>query len=200
MEDYTMIRIVRKGDSAPLKKSLREAGAPGGTIVNAKGTATSFILASLGLGDTRKEILYNIINKDDKQEFMDDIHASTGKGVVVMLDCYRSIERKMEDNMESNWTMIEVICADGMSDDIMAVARKAGARGGTVISGRGTSTEADVKFFGAPLVPEKELLMIVVDNKIFESVYSAISEMEILKKKGMGILFALPVRDFKVLG
>ena len=82
----------------------------------------------------------------------------------------------------------------------MVTARKAGASGGTVINAHGTSTEDDVKFFGAPLVPEKEILMIVMEKEKADSVVEAISSMEILKKKGMGIIFSIPVRTFSNLG
>ena len=82
----------------------------------------------------------------------------------------------------------------------MVVVRRAGAKGGTVISARGTSTEQDVKFFGTPLVPEKEIIMIVIEREKAESVKRAIGDMEILKKKGMGIMFSIPVRDFVNLG
>ena len=81
----------------------------------------------------------------------------------------------------------------------MATARRAGATGGTVINAHGTSTEDDVKFFGAPLVPEKEILMIVMKNEEADAVIDAISSMEILKKKGMGIVFSLPVKSFENL-
>jgi len=202
MKHYTLMGIVNKGQAQGLMAAARKAGAPGGTIVLAKGTATSSVLAMLGIGDSRKEILLCVISKEDKNKILDAISSvEKTKGVVALLDCYRDLDDAEDEEMEENkWTMIEVICADGMSDDIMATARKAGAKGGTVISGRGTGTEEDVKFFGVPLVPEKEVLMIIADNERAQAVYNAISGMETLKKKGMGILFALPVRDFKNLG
>ena len=78
----------------------------------------------------------------------------------------------------------------------MATARKAGAGGGTVINAHGTSTEDDVKFFGSPLVPEKEILMIVVPSEKAQPIINAINSMDILKKRGMGILFSIPVKSF----
>ena len=102
--------------------------------------------------------------------------------------------------MDGQYEMIQVICQDGYSEDIMAVARRAGAKGGTVVNARGTSTGQDVRFFGSPLVPEKEILMIVMEKSRAEAVRKAISQMEILNKKGMGIMFSVPVRDFVNLG
>ena len=48
--------------------------------------------------------------------------------------------------------------------------------------------------------PEKEIIMIVIEREKAESVKRAIGDMEILKKKGMGIMFSIPVRDFVNLG
>ena len=105
-----------------------------------------------------------------------------------------------EDAMDSGWRLIEIVCERGYSDDIMAVARKAGAGGGTVVNAHGTSTEDDVRFFGSPLVPEKELLMIVIEKGKADAVMEAVISMEILRKKGMGIVFSLPVTNFQMLG
>ena len=42
--------------------------------------------------------------------------------------------------------------------------------------------------------------MIVMEKSRAEAVRKAISQMEILNKKGMGIMFSVPVRDFVNLG
>jgi len=199
---YTMMTVVGKGDAERVMAKARAAGAPGGTIANAMGTATSALIAALGLGDTHKEVLINVIERKDSKRIMDSIASAKAKGITMVFDCSRpGLETEgEEDNMSSDWQMLEIISAAGLSEDIMAVARKAGAKGGTVISARGTSTEDDVRFFGAPLVPEKEILMIVIENSKAPAVIEAINNMGILKKKGMGILFSMPVKDFRNLG
>ena len=199
MNSYTLIAIVKKGEASLLMKRAREAGAPGGSIIQARGTATNSIMAALGLGDSKKEVLLSVIGKDIKDSILASCRGIKVSGVALLLDCMRGFDGE-EEMQDVKYEMIEVICQDGYSDDIMAVARKAGAKGGTVISARGTSTEQDVKFFGTPLVPEKEIIMIVIEKDKSEDVKKAISDMEILKKKGMGIMFSIPVRDFVNLG
>ncbi len=193
MKNCMLLTIVKKGAAEKVMASYRAAGAPGGTIINARGTATNAIMAMLGLGDSHKEILVNLINVEDKGKMLSAAAGTKAKGVVA------AIEEETE-NMSAKWQLIEVISADGMSEDIMAVARKAGAEGGTVITARGTSTEDDVKFFGAPLVPEKEVLLIVAETEKAEKVVAAIGEMKQLRRKGMGIMFTLPVTDFRNFG
>lgn len=199
MNSYTLIAIVKKGEASLLMKDARAAGAPGGSIIQARGTANNAILAALGLGDSKKEVLLSVIGKENKDDILASVKGIKVSGVALLLDCMRGFDQE-EEMQDVKYEMIEVICQDGYSEDIMAVARKAGAKGGTVISARGTSTEQDVKFFGTPLVPEKEILMIVIEKQRSESVKKAIADMEILKKKGMGIMFSIPVRDFVNLG
>ena len=193
MDSCMLIAIVGKGQAKTAMKAARSAGAPGGTIAYARGTASSSILAALGIGDSSKEVLFSVIKDADADRIMAAVRSSHARGMAMVID-------DEEDSMDSGWRLIEIICEKGYSDDIMAVARKAGAGGGTVVSAHGTSTEDDVKFFGSPLVPEKEILMIVIEKSKAEAVIAAVSAMEILQKKGMGIVFSLPVTSFQNLG
>ena len=195
----TMIAISRKGEAKEIMAAAREAGAPGGTVCLAKGTATKTILAALGLGDTKQEVLISVIKAEDKERILDAVSGVKAKGVVMTIDSGRDKTMERSD-IDSGWVLIEVISEAGYSEDIMATARKAGAEGGTVINAHGTSTEDDVKFFGSPLVPEKEILMIVISKDKADKVIEAISSMEVLKKKGMGIVFSIPVQSFMNLG
>ena len=144
-------------------------------------------------------MLLSVVEREKLDEILSAVKRVRASGIALVIDAFRGAEEE-EMEMDGQYEMIQVICQDGYSEDIMAVARRAGAKGGTVVNARGTSTEQDVKFFGSPLVPEKEILMIVMEKSRAEAVRKAISQMEILNKKGMGIMFSVPVRDFVNLG
>ena len=199
MISSTLVAIVKKGEASKLMSAARAKGAPGGSVISARGTATNSILAALGLGDTSREVLLSVVERAKLDEILSAVKRVRASGIALVIDAFRGAEEE-EMEMDGQYEMIQVICQDGYSEDIMAVARRAGAKGGTVINARGTSTEQDVKFFGSPLVPEKEILMIVMEKSRAEAVRKAISQMEILNKKGMGIMFSVPVRDFVNLG
>lgn len=199
MISSTLVAIVKKGEASKLMSAARAKGAPGGSVISARGTATNSILAALGLGDTSREVLLSVVEREKLDEILSAVKRVRASGIALVIDAFRGAEEE-EMEMDGQYEMIQVICQDGYSEDIMAVARRAGAKGGTVINARGTSTEQDVKFFGSPLVPEKEILMIVMEKSKAEAVRKAISQMEILNKKGMGIMFSVPVRDFVNLG
>ncbi len=196
MKGYMMIAIVNRGTGDSVMAAARAAGAPGGTIANATGTATSTIMAALGLGDKQKEILYSMIREDQLEKVEMAVSSVKTKGVVLFLDC-RGKEIDMDN---AKWTMIEVISEKGYAEDIMAAARKAGAKGGSIIIAHGTAKDEDAKFFGRPIVNDKEMLIIVVERDKADAIESAIESMEVLNEKGKAILFRLPVTSFKNLG
>lgn len=108
--------------------------------------------------------------------------------------------QKDENMAENSNEMITVIVNKGYADDIMAAARKAGAGGGTVLNARGTARENDKRFFGMHIVPEKEMLVIVVPSEKKDAVLSAIKAVKCLKEPGMGIVYNSVVEDFNLLG
>lgn len=187
-----MIAIVNKGDASKVIEAARSSGAPGGTITSARGTATNSILAALGLGDSKKEVLYSMIPAEIENSVEDSIKKNVKtKGILTFLSS--GLEVDME---KCEWVMIQVICELGYAEDIMAYARKAGAAGGTIINAHGTAKEDDIKFFGYPIVAEKEMLVIVEKKEKAAAIEKAISGMEALKKKGKAILFTMPVSSF----
>lgn len=190
-----MMAIVNRKQSSAVMENARKAGAPGGTVCYARGTASSTILAALGLGDSGKEVLSCFIPEEKEAEIMSAVRSTHAKGMVIVCPCSGE-----EDGMNTDWTLIEVIVEEGYSEDIMAAARKAGAKGGTIINAHGTGTESDVKFFGTPIVPEKEILMIVMDSDKTQNVVDAINSLAVLKEKGRAVMFTLPVKSFVNLG
>lgn len=186
------IAIVDRNDASSVMAELRRSGSRGGTIAGGKGTATNSILAALGLGESRKEILYSMLDSDIVDSAFDYVKRVKTKGIALLIESLDG-----EDKMEkSEFVLIQVISEYGYSDDIMAAARKVGASGGTIVMGRGTATEEDTKFFGYPIVQEKEILFIVSKRDSFEKIVEAINSIEAIKKRGKAIIFTLPVERF----
>jgi nitrogen regulatory protein PII len=77
----------------------------------------------------------------------------------------------------------------------MHVAREQGARGGTIISGRGVAREKEAAFFGITVHAEKEILMLVVEKDIRDNVLHALYKQMGMQQKAQGIVFSLPVSE-----
>jgi nitrogen regulatory protein PII len=90
---------------------------------------------------------------------------------------------------------ILVIVNNGFTDLVMNAARAAGARGGTIISARGTGNKEIEKFFGVVITPEKEIVMILVKSEIRDAVLAAVNKEAGIDSKGQGIAFSIPVSD-----
>ena len=90
--------------------------------------------------------------------------------------------------------MIICIINAGFSETVMDAAKEAGAKGGTVIRGRGTANRDAEKIFQIAIQPDKEIVMIIVPEEIRDSVMKAIYDIAGIYKEGQGIVFSLPVK------
>ena len=98
--------------------------------------------------------------------------------------------------MESGETLITFIVSHGDAYDIMTVAREAGAKGGTILNAHGTQRCEDIEFFGMTLGSEKEMLIIVAEKDLAETILNAVKDLPAFKKTGGGIIYTTDVNRF----
>ena len=55
--------VVSKGMSEKAMDILRDKGALGGTVLNARGTASSSLLSILGFGDSKREVILSAMER-----------------------------------------------------------------------------------------------------------------------------------------
>ena len=89
--------------------------------------------------------------------------------------------------------LIICIVNEGFSDLVMDTARDVGARGGTVVSARGTANKEAEKLFCIDIQPQKEMVMIVVPTELRDDVMHALYNEVGLNTPGQGIAFAMPI-------
>ena len=209
-----VVSIVPHDSGEFITNAAKQSGAGGGTIIMGRGTAQNGLIQLLGLGDTSKDIVYILVDAAKSAEVVKSIQEACASkkahfGVlftVAVNDFIKSgtAERIKEGvvTMENknDYEMINVIVNKGYAEDAMDAARKAGAGGGTIIGARGTAKEGDSKFFGVEIVPEKEMLMILVPAEKKESIVNAISALPCFAKAGSGIVFCNAAQDFTLLG
>ena len=94
--------------------------------------------------------------------------------------------------------LIVTIVKKGKADMIVEAAREAGARGGTILHGRGVGIHENKKILGIPIEPEKEIVFTLIAEELADQVLSAIITAGNLNQPGKGICFVLDVE--KVLG
>ena len=94
---------------------------------------------------------------------------------------------------KEKFEVVVIIVNEGHSEKVMDAAREAGARGGTIAHARGSGTKDIEKKYGIVITPQKEMIYILVNEKIRDAVMSAVNKAAGLDTLGQGIVFSLPV-------
>ncbi len=89
--------------------------------------------------------------------------------------------------------LIVCILNAGYSDTAMDAARKFGARGGTVAHARGTASKEAERLFQITIQPEKEMILILVESGLRDSILHALYNAVGQDTPAQGIAFSLPV-------
>jgi hypothetical protein len=138
------------------------------------------------------------INKPILQVFKDSIHKNILEGEGIEKSGgffgvnFRKKEKKMSDKKHD---LIVIVVNQGYSDELMSVARDAGASGGTVVNARGLAHKGPVKFFGISVQDEKEIITILTNRTKKVPIMQAVSENFGIGSKAQGLVFSLPAED-----
>ena len=90
-------------------------------------------------------------------------------------------------------SLIVTIVRKGWGSTVLEASVNAGARGGTVLIGRGAGINEREKLFGMSIEPEKEILLSVVTSDRVDAILEAIVRAGELDDVGRGIAFVVPV-------
>lgn len=102
--------------------------------------------------------------------------------------------------MQEKSSLIMITVNQGFTDDVMATARKAGARGGTVVRGRWVAKEEVERLEGVTRQDEKEILLIVVPREVRNSVMEAVNANHGLQSEAGAVICSLGVEQIVHLG
>lgn len=142
-------------------------------VIFGRGTVRSRWLKYLGLDDTERAILLIPYLKEDIDAFLDDLEAELqlqkpGSGIAFAMDtdCIFGCPEPGQTNISKESIMhklITIMVDDGFAEDVMDVARAAGAKGGTIVHARGTTDERVETLFGMEIQPQREILYILAE-------------------------------------
>ena len=182
-----------------------------------KGTATSEIMDILGLGSTEKDVLISYATTAAANSLLskldNDLRGSVTSGgiafslpltglsnLVLATIAYKTDLKKGEKTMNSGHkgenTLILITCNRGTSGEVMETAKKAGARGGTVLRARLSGVEELERSYGITMTPEKEILIIVVPNDIRNAVMEQVNAKHGLRSRSEAVVCSLAIDQF----
>ena len=181
----------------------------------ARGTARTEMLDLLGLGETSKAIVMCLAGHQLAQHLLERLGYELkmrypGRGIAFsvpvtgigvrwhkLLTQAEQTEVLDMDRAEKKdgFDVVAVVMEQGYTNLVMDVARKAGARGGTVISARGIAEDEVKQFFGIEIQAEKEIVFLVVKSEEKQEIMTAIMKAVGMKTKSLGIVLSLPVSN-----
>ena len=92
----------------------------------------------------------------------------------------------------SGYDLVIAIVNKGWSERVIKIFTSTGAKGATVIKGRGSG--AFTSLLGIPIEPEKEIIFSVMPESISNTAMTAALDELNLKKPGTGIAIVFPLK------
>ena len=214
MKDITRIKVIISIVKAGLENNIvdiyNKYQIPFQLFINAKGTASPSMLDYFGIEETKRSIILSIIpeylEKDILYRMCKDLKMEEpGYGITITIpiassskylsDNFKGEYIKEVKSMENNekYYLIFTIIQEGYYEDIVNAAKKVGARGGTLINARGLGYKEAVQFLGFKLEPERDLVLIVADEKIKNKLMEEIVKKAGITTPGKGLCFAIEI-------
>ena len=89
--------------------------------------------------------------------------------------------------------LLVTICNNGFADEVMDVAKSVGARGGTILHARGSAEDNPLQFLGITIEPEKDVIIIIVNDETKNNIMQAIATKLGVGTKAHAVTFSMPV-------
>ena len=214
-ELYMMVTITNRNLTKKFTSFYQEMGVDISVITVGRGTAASEILDYFGLDGAEKSVMIQVVTGEKWKElkyglqrkmqidipgigiaFIVPISSMGGKKALNYLTNGLNFVKGEESSLkDTKYELLVVIANQGYTDLIMDASREVHAAGGTVIHAKGTGTQHAEKFLGVTLVPEKEIVFIVVRKEQKNDIMRAIMDKAGLESKARSIVFSLPVTD-----
>lgn len=210
MVTITDRKLTRKFDAF-----FKEQGLEVSFITLGSGTAASEILDYFGLEGSEKGIFFHVVTGEtwaalkralnSKMKiyvpgtgiaFLVPLSSIGGKKALNYLTAGQEFVKEEESSLkDTKYELLVVIANQGHSEPIMDAARQVHASGGTVIHARGTGIQQAEKFMGITIVPEKDMVFIVVRKDRKNDVMRAIIDHHGPGTEASAVCFSLPVTD-----
>lgn len=203
IEFELIVAVVNYGMAGKIIREAKEHGVTGDTVLLGKGTIKKPILELLELHETRKEIVLMIADKKIADSALATLNEKLrlykpNHGIMYSIPVVRVLGTKslacdnpneFEGVENTMYQQVMVVVDKGKAELVIEAAKKAGARGGTIINGRGSGIHETAKVFNMEIEPEKEIVIIICDSSLTEGITISIrNELEI-DKPGNGIIF-----------
>ena len=214
-----LVTILDRGRGDRAAELFASYGLPLHYAVPGRGTANSELLDYLGLGETEKDVLLTLAPGYTISALLPEAVerlglAAPGRGILFTLPMSavsrtvadyvstqaHSIGPEREQSMDEQRKdhLIVAVVDGGGTDQVMAAAKEAGARGGTILHGRRVG-EGEEKGAESAVHPEKDVIFILTSRSSLPSILEAVDRAAGISTQHRGVLFSLPVEEVRGL-
>lgn len=209
-----LVAIVERGKSVRFREILQKNGIFLSDVCMGNGTASSDILDILGLESTEKDVIISITDAEAASSMMsklsDQLAGNFGsKGIAFSLRLsaapnilIKALELKSgktpqeaRKKMTDAYTLIIITVNQGYADEVVATAKKGGARGGTLIRARQASNEDTDSLFSASFTSERDVVAILAPKDKRADIMEALNAEHGVRSEANAVVIALPVES-----
>ncbi len=214
-----MVIILDRGKGARAAELFASYGLPLHYGTPGRGTANSELLDYLGLGETEKDVVFSLVPgctipgllqaAGEKLQL-----ATPGKGILFTIplsavsgaaarfinsQAHRTgTEQEVHMPEQGKNELIEVVDNTGSTATVMAAAKLAGARGGTILHGRRVGEETE-KSGDNGVWLEKDIVAILAPRELRLPIMEAVNRAAGAATESHGVLFSMPVEETRGL-
>jgi nitrogen regulatory protein PII len=204
-----LVVIVDRGKGSRVLKLARQNGVTGGTIMLGHGTFRSKNALYIDDINVRKDVVLMLSDQKIAEKAirnidqeMDLIQPNHGIGFMLSVHdllgtfmCRKEQDQAMKGDKAAMMQAIFTIVNKGLAETVVKAAESAGSRGATVINARGAGVHETARLFSMDIEPEKEIVLILVNDTVCQPVVHAIREAAELDQPGKGLLFTVDIRE-----
>jgi nitrogen regulatory protein P-II 1 len=106
-----------------------------------------------------------------------------------------SSKPSMAAPLKGRLNLITCVLQRGKANDVAKAAMQAGAKGATIVYGRGMGVGELMGALGFAIVPQKEVIQIVTTSDSTRKLFDVVVAAAELTKPGMGIAYIIPIHE-----
>ena len=153
--------ILPRGKGSKFMNILKDHGATAIGCFYGEGSAPSHVLASLAIDKTKKEIVTALIEEEFVKKVIENISEKLQE-----VNSAVAFSTSLEGENKMEYVCLYVIVDRHQGQKAIHIAQDHGARGATVIHGRGSGEAVKSKLFlSMNIEPEKDLVIMLVKKR-----------------------------------
>lgn len=210
---YMSICVVDRSRGEKVMKVFESHGCKKRFVFFGHGTAQRELLDRYGLEPTEKSVILslgdhqlsqNLIKAAKRELYVElpgygmmltvPLKSVGGKNTMALISSSEIPEGTMP-NISPDFELVIAIAKEGHTEQVMDAARLGGARGGTIVHGKGSGKSGAGKFFGVSLSSEVEMVLIVAGKEQKREIMKQIVEKAGAHTPCEAIVFSLPISD-----